>query len=266
MSEENPYQPPSSTVISHRQETLHTIDTPNHCGWGLGIQWVKDGTSLFFKAPGYLFLVCLLYYTVIVGLGFIPILSFLSNFISPLVGAGFLYICMALDLQNERKIGNLFIGFKTKLVPLLMLSLIFFIGLILLLVTAGIVMAVFLGFEQVNELLSLPNTATIDPNIAIYGLLALLLVMLLLLPLLMALWFAPILILLNDLAPIAAMRASFQGCLRNVGALTTWTLGILVLAFIAALPLFLGLLILPALMFCSMYYSYKAIYTNNQNE
>jgi len=62
--------------------------------------------------------------------------------------------------------------------------------------------------------------------------------------LLMALWFAPALVMLSDVAPLDALKLSAQACLSNF--LTFLLLGLMlyVLTWIAMLPAGLGMLLL----------------------
>ena len=56
-------------------------------------------------------------------------------------------------------------------------------------------------------------------------------------PLLMAVWFAPALVYFNGLQPVAALKASFDACLKNWLVMTIFGLITLVLCFFAALPM-----------------------------
>ena len=76
------------------------------------------------------------------------------------------------------------------------------------------------------------------------ALLVLLVCALLVVPLLMAFWFAPALIVLRGDEPVAAMTTSFRACLRNMSPFLVYGVLGLVFAVIACIPLFLGLLVL----------------------
>ena len=56
------------------------------------------------------------------------------------------------------------------------------------------------------------------------------------------------------------MKASFFACLSNWLAFLVYGLIILVLWFIASIPLFLGLVVLVPVLICSVYASYKDIF------
>jgi uncharacterized membrane protein len=82
----------------------------------------------------------------------------------------------------------------------------------------------------------------------------------LLLPLLMATWFAPTLIVLQEMGVGAAMKASFAGCVKNILPFFLYGVITLVASVIASVPLGLGWLLLLPLLFLSVYTTYRDIY------
>ena len=91
-------------------------------------------------------------------------------------------------------------------------------------------------------------------------LLAILVTLALALPLYMALWFAPSLIVFNNLKSVDAMKASFFACLKNVVPFLLYGVIMLVLCFIAAIPLALGFLVLGPVAIASIYTGYRDIF------
>ena len=79
-------------------------------------------------------------------------------------------------------------------------------------------------------------------------------------PLLMAVWFAPALVYFNGLQPVAALKASFDACLKNWLVATIFGLITLVLCFFAALPMGLGFLVLLPVLYGALYASYRDIF------
>ena len=90
----------------------------------------------------------------------------------------------------------------------------------------------------------------------LYGLLLLAL----LVPLAMAVWFAPALVVFHDLPPVEALKQSFQGCLRNMVPFLVYGIIVLGLGILAAIPAFLGWLVLIPTLIGSTYYSYRDIF------
>jgi uncharacterized membrane protein len=89
--------------------------------------------------------------------------------------------------------------------------------------------------------------------------------LLLLLPLVMAIWFAPALIMLAGLSPVEAMKASFAGCLRNVVPFLVYGLIGVLLAIVASIPLGLGWFVLVPVAIASIYASYCDIFEDRDN-
>ena len=104
------------------------------------------------------------------------------------------------------------------------------------------------------------NAAVNFGAIGMSVLLAMLVVMALAVPLYMALWFAPALIVLNKLKPVDAMKASFFGCLKNVVPFLVYGVIMMVLCMIAAIPMGLGFLILGPVGIASIYAGYRDIF------
>jgi uncharacterized membrane protein len=80
-------------------------------------------------------------------------------------------------------------------------------------------------------------------------------------PLIMSVWFAPALVALHDLTAFEAMKLSFRGCLRNFLPFLIYGLVSIVLAVLATLPIGLGWLLLVPSLVCSVYASYRDIFT-----
>jgi uncharacterized membrane protein len=79
-------------------------------------------------------------------------------------------------------------------------------------------------------------------------------------PIYMALWFAPALVVLREMAPVEAIKESFLGCLKNILPFLVYSIVLMVLGIVAAIPLGLGWLVLGPTMIASVYVSYRDIY------
>ena len=80
------------------------------------------------------------------------------------------------------------------------------------------------------------------------------------LPLMMAYWFAPALVMLRNDDPLVAMKASFFACLANIWPMLVYSLVGIVLAIVATIPLGLGWFVLGPVFAASIYASYKDIF------
>jgi uncharacterized membrane protein len=90
--------------------------------------------------------------------------------------------------------------------------------------------------------------------------LAMLVMFALLLPLIMAVWFAAPLVLFHDHGAVDAMKGSFAGCLRNILPFLWYGVLFFLLSIVATIPLGLGWLVLGPVLAASVYTSYRDIY------
>lgn len=137
-------------------------------------------------------------------------------------------------------------------------------GLLVLLATlavVGVMMAIGLGaaIGSLASVASMGEVAESPPALVGIGwgsLVLLLLCLLLFVPISMAAWLAPALIMLRGARPVDALRMSLAACWRNVGALTVYGLVAIGLAIVATLMFLLGWLLLLPLIFLSTYAAY----------
>jgi uncharacterized membrane protein len=92
-------------------------------------------------------------------------------------------------------------------------------------------------------------------------LMGLLVMLLLLVPLFAAYWFAPALVVMHDMQPLAAMRESFFACFRNFVPFLVYGIVLFILAILAAIPFGLGYLVLIPVVMASIYVGYRQIFT-----
>jgi uncharacterized membrane protein len=161
--------------------------------------------------------------------------------------------CRAIEDGGELEIGHLFAGFREKLAPLAA------VGGIYLAATIAIVVVVML-VAGVSVFAAFRGAADPSFTALMTGLLAALVVLALMLPVVMAVWFAPALVVFHDQGAVEAMKESFSGCLRNIMPFLVYGLIGLVLSILASIPLMLGWLALGPVFAGSLYASYKDIY------
>ncbi len=112
--------------------------------------------------------------------------------------------------------------------------------------------------DLMGDMQDSPPTAV--PSIPSQMMLAIAIAAALSVPLLMAVWFAPLLVIFDGLLPFASMRESFNACLANLLPLVVYSLSLTVLGFLALLPFALGLILLVPTVFASIYVSYREIF------
>jgi uncharacterized membrane protein len=225
---------------------------------GRGWAWIVEGFALFQKSPFmWIGLTVMLALIWIASLS-IPVLGpLLFNLLSPALFAGLMLGCRGLERGEPLEPGHLFAGFRNHGTALVTIGGVYLIGSILVL---GAVWAT-AGGSMLQTVLQKGATDVQMISGAMRSLaLALLVGGLLYLPLLMLIWFAPLLIVFESMKPFDAMKRSLAACLFHWLAFLVYGAILLVLWFIATIPLLLGLLVLLPVLFCSIYASYKDIF------
>jgi len=250
MSEPNPIVPASNSAGEHRQgPAIHAVPAER------GLQWLVIGWRLFLKAPWVWLGITVALMAAFALIGMVPLFGQLAiAFLTPVAAAGLLAGCRALEQGEELRFDHLFAGFRHNTGKLVV------VGVLSLLGHAAITLVVFAigGGGMMSGMLvgAGPGAA-----LALGGMLfAMLLGMALLAPLAMALWFAPPLVLFDDMEPVAALKSSFAGCMKNMLPFLVYGIVGLILLVLALLPLLLGLLVLIPVLVGSIYAAYGDIY------
>lgn len=224
---------------------------------GRGWEWIVEGFRIFRKQPlTWIALVMVMVVIWLVSLA-LPLFGPLAiHLVSPVFFAGLMLACRTTDEDGEPEFAQLFAAFKTHASPLITVGGIYLVGNI---VAVGIVFAV-AGGTALPALLG--KTTDIETmRMAVRGLLLGMVVgMAVFIPVLMAVWFAPLLIVFHNRPPVEAMKMSYTASLRNTLPLLVYGVATLVLGIIASIPLMLGLIVLLPVLVCSIYASYKDIF------
>lgn len=225
-----------------------------------GAAWLFEGFGYFkTNVPGWIG-ACILFFVVSIVLSLIPLVGSLAvNILMPVFMAGLILGCHAQHQGGEFTVNHLFAGFSNNTVQLVMLGLIYLLCVIAITVVALIMIFLTLGGLTFLEQLESGNPELILQNIRAV-VLVVLVAMALYLPILMAYWFAPALVVLHDVAPVDALVMSFKACLLNILPFTLYGIIGLVLSIIAIIPFGLGLLILGPMIVASVYIAYRDIF------
>lgn len=227
-------------------------------GAGRGWDWIAQGWELFKKAPGVWIGILVVLLLINIALAFIPVAGKLATFIlGPVFGGGVLLGCRAMEQGGKLEIGHLFAGFRgERFGPLVLVGVLNLVAMAVIVLVVGLITGVSLfslsGGMPMNSM---------SPAAALAFLLALLIVAALQLPVIMAVWFAPALVVFHGKDAVAALRESFTGCIRNVVPYLVYGLVMLVFAILASIPVGLGWLVLGPVLAASIYTSYKDIFT-----
>jgi hypothetical protein len=253
VAEINPYQAPQANVadLAPRDRTLAA--EPKGVDLSRAAAWISEGWILFRLAPGPWIAI-----TVIAGIGFIavglvPLLGQLATpLLSVMAAGGIMLGCRGLERDEPLTIGHLFAGFQSHLNPLLVIGALYVAGIFAIVV----VVSIFTGGAAFALWRGSPDPGMALTSALLIGLISLALM----LPLMMAIWFAPALVVLHEVTPVEAMKLSLRGCLRNILPFLVYGIIGFVLAVIATIPLMLGWLVLLPVLAGSVYASYRDIY------
>lgn len=259
MSTPNPYAAPKApvadeTLVLPGNFTPGGRTRPAGSGWS----WIAEGWRAFMKAPGVWIAITLVMLVISIAAQFIPFIGPIAlTVLTPVFVGGVMLGCRALDEGKELEFRHLFAGFQTQLGGLATLGAIYFgcvlaIGLLVALISGASMLAMMSGGGAQNPAMVAGAMASMA--------LAVLIGLALFVPVAMLLWFAPALVVLNQLAPVEALKQSWSGCLKNIVPYLVYGLVLLVLAIVATLPFGLGWLALGPVMAASIYTSYRDIY------
>ncbi len=253
MADINPYQAPQAAVLDPVAADGALAAEPHRVDAARGLAWLAQGWSTFRQAPAVWIGISVIAVVLFVILAFVPLLGQLaSTLLSILFAGGIMLGCRDLDRGRPLTVGHLFAGTQAHLSPLLVIGALYLAALFVMFLIVSLV-----GGGSFFAAM----TGAADPGAAVASvILTALVVGLLLVPLAMAVWFAPALSVLHAVAPVQALQSSFRGCLRNIVPFLVYGVLVLILAMLASIPLGLGWLVLLPVMAGSVYAGYKDIF------
>lgn len=222
---------------------------------GAGFEWLRQGWAMFVAQPAQWILVSLLMAIILLAVSAVPFIgAFARNLLVPIFIAGMLQACRKTQRGEAPEVRDIFSGFEPPSGNLVLIGLFFLIGMFSIF-SITFVMG---GSGVVGGLTA---GGLFGAGMAVSSvLLATILYPVLFVPLVMAVWFAPALVFFNRMSPVEAVKASFSACARNALPFLVYGLIVLILAFFAALPMFLGFLVLLPVLAGSMYASYRDVF------
>jgi hypothetical protein len=251
---DNPYQTPDAEL-----ETIGTagelkLGQPKSVSPGRGWGWIADGFGYFKKSPGAWIGAVVVWFVIVLVLNLIPLIGQLAFMLTAYVWmAGFMLGCRDQDEGKGFQFTHLFAGFSNKVGKLILLS-------VVVAVISMAVMFMTMGSMYFSMITGDPAASQEIMNDFAGFWLSILFAMLIMLPLMMAIWFAPALIVLNDVSIGEAMKLSFIGCLKNIVPFLIYGVIGIILYVVAMIPLLLGLLVLGPVIIASIYVGYKDIF------
>ncbi len=221
-----------------------------------GLKWIVDGFALFRLRPSVWIALTAIWMFIGVVLVTIPSLGQLILYlVTPALGAGMLVGCRALERGDNLEIAHLFAGIRSHPGPLITVGGFYLLGNV---ITFGAFMG--LGGDRIIaaalERAADAQTQLSAPDVPAAPLLS----VFLLVPLFMAVIFAPPLVMFQNLPALQAIKASFTGCMANLAPVLLFAVLSATFAMIAMLPYGLGMLLWVPIYAGAVYRGYKAVF------
>jgi uncharacterized membrane protein len=245
---------PGARITWGNDTMLQLRQLPPTAGW----DWIVRGFALFRKSPLNWILVCTALMAIGIVLSMVPYLGALVFYLlSPVFLAGVMLGAQALEQGQSLQPLYLIEGFRRHTSALVTVGGVYLVGQVLIdglvQIMAGPALAEFVAAVQ-------ESPAGVVPEMPRQLVIALLTAAVLSVPLVMAVWFAPLLVVIDGVLPFASMKTSFNACMANILPLTVYALVLTALGFVALIPAALGLIILVPMVFASIYVSYRDIF------
>lgn len=218
--------------------------------WG----WTVQGFYLFKAYPVMWVILILIYLAIMVPVSMLPgVGSLLSALLAPVFAAGLMWAAQAVSRGEELEINHLFLGFKRNTAQLMIVG-----GIYMLTIVVIMVMLV-MSLDQSLVKLILEGKELSQAQ-AQTVLLPVLIALAAFVPVVMAYWFAPVLVGLENLSAMEAMKLSFMASVQNIVPFFLYGMLFIVFFLIALIPYGLGLVIVIPMMMTSLYTSYVDIF------
>jgi hypothetical protein len=236
---------------------------------GRGGAWIVDGTRLFLRKPISSIVTLLILFVGMKLVGRIPVLGLIAMLLMPVFLAGLMDGCKAVDEGRPLTLSYLVKGFRKNAGWLVTLGGVYLVGnvLVFMIIVAiggdafiAIAKTLSRATQMTPQVAEQMQAATLEvTKAALIG-------SLVSLPLMMALWFAPLLTYFHDVRPLQALQLSFMACLKNTLPMFVYGL-VLFVALMVLVPIGiklgfydLGLWLLAPALVPSIYASYKDIF------
>lgn len=233
-------------------------DIPRKVAARQGLQWVNEGFRLYRQNPLLLSAAFGLLFGVVAATNLIPVIgSVLSGLISPLMVAGFLAAYRTLDRKETLEWPHFMAGIRGPWLALIVIGAVQLLGMLVIsqvMLRMGFDAPAVMAAARKNDQVALQNALNLAMPAMMTG-------MALFVPLIMATWFAPALILFGNARPGQALLISLRAVARNLLPILVNGVVLGVMLFLAAMiPFMLGLLVAMPVLFGSLYAAYQAIF------
>jgi len=266
---DNPYRPPEATVADPLPPGESILVNPKKLSAGRGWGWIKDAFKYFMGSPLIWIVNIIILLVLMMVLSLIPLIGGLAaNILAPIFTGGLMIGCATQNKGGQLTVAHLFAGFQKNTGTLALVGLLYMAGMLVVMIIVGILIAIFGGGSSLFTAMggmepgASPTPEQLQAMMGVGGI-GILFGLALIIPLIMAYYFAPALVVHHDLGAVEAMKLSFKGCLANIVPFLVYGLVAMVLAIVASIPFFLGWLVLAPVITATMYVAYKEIFTEN---
>ncbi|WP_246264109.1 BPSS1780 family membrane protein [Aromatoleum toluvorans] len=240
---------PAGHGAPHRR---HPLPPPGDVTPADTLKWIVAGWKTFTASPGIWVVQTLVLIVALSALGLVPFLGWaLAPLAFPVLVAGMLSGAHALAQGEPLRVDHLFDGIRRHAGNLLMIGGFHLLGALLAaLIAAAVGSSAALTGMLVGAFAGMSLAAGgVMLAVAVFTVLWVLL--------LMALWFAPALVMLQGVSPLDAMKLSARACLANLTSFIVLGFILYVLVWIAMLPAGLGMLALVPVLAGALHAAWK---------
>ncbi len=217
---QNPDQQPSNDEPAKQPASTHQVSYRTVSA-NSGSKWLLQAKEMFISSLGGWFAITLFISILLI----IPKINLIFSILMPVIIAGLMLGCQHASEGNRIKFEHLFAGFKANKTGLLRLSLIYALLSIFVMIIAKYIL-LYLGIslqEYFPENINQMNNAqlnqwfiALDKEKFIPDLLISLIIPLtLMIPIFMAYWFAPALVVIKKMPVVQALKTSYMACKDN---------------------------------------------------
>ncbi len=271
---DNLYAAPQARLDQPNSVDTGFLAEPMARGAGAAMSWVSKGWALFMRVPTPWVLLggaALLALLVLIVVAMIPILGSLVQMVvqlgmviaGPILLAGFYMAADRVNRGESLEFGQLFDGFKSNVGQLALVgvfnmavSMVFSIVLIVLIAIAVGATIGFGAFTGQSESASSAMGVVAIVVFALIGLFAIACGVVIN----MAFWFAPMLVAMNNMQAMDAIKLSWRAGRNNFGGYLLFLLMAFFIVLVAYIPCGLGLIVAMPVMICASYSAYREIF------
>jgi uncharacterized membrane protein len=227
---------------------------------GRGWQWIVAAFGLFKKNPLIWLVLNMVLFLIGVGLSMLSGPgAYVLYLLTPVFVGGIMTAARDIEAGQDIEIAHLFRGFRQNATHLVTVGGVYLVGQV---VISGVMLTI--GGPEFREAVQAGvggmDAAKLAPEALGRISAAVLVGMALFVPLAMAIWFAPALVILDNQPGFRALGASVLGCLRNIMPFLVYGIASFLLLIAAAAPLGLGLILWIPVMMLTLYTSYRDVF------